>query len=368
MTRTDKRRHRMRKMLAWSGYTLLLVLLLPLLPYAIQAANDTQNNPAGYTPPTVVNPIEVPSPGAELWREVRQRDGSYVGDTQVKGVETGVLINKAGEDWRLFRMQMLVPYGAILMGAILGAILVFYFTRGTLRLAGGFSGKKILRFTLSERMVHWFTVALFWLLAVTGLILLYGRFVLIPLLGLEGFSVTASACKEAHNLFGPLFLFAMLALFITFFKDNFYARGDLKWLSKAGGLLGGHVSAGRFNAGEKIWFWLATLLGFALCITGLILDFAVVGLGREAMALSHVIHGISAVIMIAVSFGHIYLGTAGMEGSFSSMANGYVDENWAKSHHDLWYEEVKGTAIDAQEGKQGGGVPSGGVAQARRDI
>ena len=250
MTSTEKRRKRMKKMLAWSGYTLLLVLLLPLVPYAIQAATDGP----GYTPPSVVNPIEVPNPGAELWRDVRQRDQSYVGNTQVQGVDTGVLINKSGEDWRRFRMQMLAPYGAILMGAILAAILLFYFTRGTLRLPGGFSGKKILRFTLSERMVHWFTVAVFWLLAVTGLILLYGRFVLIPLLGLEGFSITASACKEAHNLFGPLFLFAMIALFITFFKDNFYAKGDLKWISKAGGLFGGHVSAGRFNAGEKIWF------------------------------------------------------------------------------------------------------------------
>ena len=363
MTRTEKRHNRMKKMLIWSGYTLLLVLLLPLIPYAIQAAS----NPAGYNPPTVVNPNEVPSPGAELWRDVRQRDGSYVGDTQVQGVDTGVLINKDGQDWRHFRMQILVPYGAIFMGVILAAILLFYFTRGTLRLPGGFSGKKILRFTLSERMVHWFTVVVFWLLAVTGLILLYGRLVLIPVLGLEGFSITASACKEAHNLFGPLFLFAMLALFITFFKDNFYARGDLKWIAKAGGLLGGHASAGRFNAGEKIWFWLATILGFALCITGLILDFAVVGQGRVTMALSHVIHGISAVVMIAVSFGHIYLGTAGMEGSFSSMANGYVDENWAKSHHDKWYEDIKYTATNTEQ-TNSGGVPSGGVAQARRDI
>ena len=263
MTNTDKRRRRIKKMLAWSGYTLLLVLLLPLVPYAIQAATDSTNNKQA-----VVNPIEVPNPGAELWRDARQRDRVMVGNTQVKGVDTGMLINKSGEDWRRFRMEMLAPYGAVLMGAILGAILLFYITRGTVRLPGGFSGKKILRFTFSERMVHWFTVTIFWLLGVTGLILLYGRFVLIPLLGPEGFSVTASACKEAHNLFGPLFLFAMIALFITFIKDNFYARGDLKWLSKAGGLLGGHVSAGRFNAGEKIWFWLATVLGLRFALPG----------------------------------------------------------------------------------------------------
>jgi len=360
MSDTDKRQRRKKRYMIFGGVTLLLVLVLPLIPYAIQAATNYY-----HTPKPLVDPINVPNPGAQLWRDVRQRDGIYVGTTQVQGVDTGVLINKAGDDWRLFRMTKLAPYGAILMGAILAVILLFYLVRRRIRIPGGFSGKKILRFTLSERMVHWFTVLIFWLLAVTGLILLYGRFVLIPLLGLEGFSVTASACKEAHNLFGPLFLFAMLALLITFVKDNIYARGDLKWLAKGGGLFGGHASAGRFNAGEKIWFWLAIILGFALCVTGLILDFAVLGQGRVVMELSHVIHSISALVMISVSFGHIYIGTAGMEGSFSSMANGYVDENWAKSHHDLWYEEVKHNKGVASPGTS---VAAGGVAQARREI
>ena len=327
-------------MVQWGAYMLLLVLVLPLIPYAIAAINNSTTAPGHQ----IVKPVQVPDPGSEFWRDVRQRDRAVTGTTQIKGVDTGVLIDKPGEDWRLFRMEKLVPWGAILMGVILAAIILFYLLRGTVRLSAGFSGRKILRFTLSERMVHWFTVSIFMLLALTGLALLYGRFVLIPLLGPEGFSITASACKEAHNLFGPLFLFAMLALIITFIKNNFYASGDFKWLLKAGGLFGGHASAGRFNAGEKIWFWLATILGLALSVTGLILDFAVLGQGRDVLAISHVIHGISAVVMIAVSFGHIYLGTAGMEGSFSSMANGYVDENWAKEHHDLWYEEVKHTA------------------------
>ncbi|MEJ2361277.1 MAG: formate dehydrogenase subunit gamma [Gammaproteobacteria bacterium] len=360
MTDKRKRVRRGKKFMLWSGYALLLILVLPLIPYTIQAASNYYHRPA-----PVVNPIQIPDPGSGLWRDVRQRDKSYVGTTQVQGVDTGVLINADGEKWRLYRMDTLIPYGAILMGVVLALILLFYFVRGRVRVPDGFSGKKILRFTLSERMVHWFTAFLFIFLGITGLVLLYGRFVLIPLLGPAGFSVTASACKEAHNLFGPIFLFAMLALLITFIKDNFYARGDMKWLVKGGGMLGGHASAGRFNAGEKIWFWLAIILGFALCITGLILDFAVVGQGRQVMELSHVIHSISAVVMIAVSFGHIYLGTAGMEGSFSSMSNGYVDENWAKSHHDLWYEEVR-HHTDAVPLKTS--VAAGGIAQARREI
>jgi len=252
---------------------------------------------------------------------------------------------------------------------VLALIVLFYLVRGPLRMQDGPSGKKIQRFTVFERTTHWFTVSVFWLLALTGLVLLYGRFVLIPLLGAEGFGMTASACKEAHNLFGPMFLVAILMLFVTFVKDNFYARGDITWLLKGGGLLGGgHVSAGRFNAGEKIWFWIAVLGGIVLCVSGLILDFAVFGQGREVMELSHVMHGIVALIVITVSFGHIYLGTAGVEGTIDSMTSGYVDEAWAKSHHDRWYAEVKAAAVeDSETEPAGGGSASTGVASPTRD-
>jgi len=321
---------------------LVLTLVLPLIPYAVAELGDTTTG-------------KVANPGAELWRDVRQRDRSMVGATQVKGVDSGVLINVYGEDWRQFRMQQLIPYGAALMGIVLSVILLFYLVRGPLRMQGGPSGNNIQRFNVFERTAHWFTVGIFWLLALTGLVLLYGRCVLIPLLGPEGFGLTASACKEAHNLFGPMFLVAILMLFVTFVKDNFYARGDITWLLKGGGLLGGgHVSAGRFNAGEKIWFWIAVLGGIVLCVTGLILDFAVLGQGREVMALSHVLHGIVALVVITVSFGHIYLGTAGVEGTLGSMTTGNVDEAWAKSHHDRWYAEVKAAAADDDETEPAG--------------
>ena len=324
---------RHHRMLVFSLLSLLvLTLVLPLIPYAVADLGASAGK--------AVNP------GADLWREVRQRDRGVMGTSQVKGVDSGVLINVYGEDWRQFRMQRLIPYGAALMGIVLTVILLFYLVRGPLRIQGGPSGKKMQRFTVFERTTHWFTVSVFWLLALTGLVLLYGRFVLIPLLGADGFGLTASACKEAHNLFGPMFLVAILMLFLTFVKDNIYARGDITWLLKGGGMFGGgHVSAGRFNAGEKIWFWIAVLGGTVLCVTGLILDFAVFGQGRTAMELSHVLHGIVALLVITVSFGHIYLGTAGVEDTLESMTTGYVDEAWAKAHHDRWYAEVKVAAM-----------------------
>ena len=347
---------RHHRIVVYSMLSLLVMkLVLPLVPYAIAGLDPFAGKPA--------------NPGAELWRDVRQRDRSMTGSTQVQGVDTGVLINFYGEEWRQFRMQKLVPYGAALMGSVLSVILLFYLVRGPLRIQGGPTGRKIQRFSVFERTIHWFTAGVFWLLALTGLILLYGRFVLMPLLGPEGFGLTASACKEAHNLFGPMFLVAILLLLVTFVKDNFYARGDMTWLLKGGGMLGGgHVSAGRFNAGEKIWFWVAVLGGIVLSASGLILDFAVFGQGREVMGLSHVLHAIAALIVIAVSFGHIYLGTAGVEGTINSMASGYVDEAWAESHHDRWYEEVRAAGATADETEHaGGGSAASGVASPARD-
>ena len=337
-----------RRIIVWSLLSLVaLTLLLPLIPYAV-----------AYVDPAAGG---VQNPGTDLWRAVREAD---VGTTQVQGVDSGVLINANGERWRYFRMQQLIPFGAVLMGSVLALIVLFYLVRGPLRIEGGPSGKNIRRFSVFERVTHWFTVILFLLLALTGLILLYGRFVLIPVLGADGFGLTASACKEAHNLFGPMFLVAMLMMFVTFVKDNIYARGDMTWLLKGGGMLGGgHVSAGRFNAGEKIWFWIAILGGLVLSVSGLVLDLAVFGQGREVMGISHVLHGIAALVVISVSFGHTYLATVGVEGAFGSMTNGYVDEAWAKSHHDRWYAEVKAAEGGEDEAEEvGGGSAVTGVA------
>ena len=332
---------RVRKALSFCALTLLFVLVAPLIPYLLDAqAVDA-------APDNAVSVAALEHPAIDLWNNVRQRNGDIKGTTQVKGVDSGVLISKTGEDWRRFRMESLVPYGAFLMAGIFGAIVLFHLFRGKTRLPGGRTNKLIPRFTLNQRIVHWFTAGLFWLLAVTGLILLYGRFVLIPLLGDAGFSVTAAASKEIHNLFGPLFVVAVLAMFIHFIKGNFFKLADLKWFAKGGGMFGGHVSAGRYNGGEKTWFWLAMIFGAGLCVSGLILDFAIFGQGREIMALSHVVHGISALILISVSFGHIYLGTAGVEGTIDGMATGSVDAAWAKAHHDQWYQEMTGESVEA---------------------
>ncbi len=317
-----------RNGLLLSGILLLVcIVILPVVPYVWVSVFAGDAN--------AVETEEL-NPRANFWREVRKGDAGY---SAIGGRENAVLINSSGQNWRQYRMNILAPYGSYLMGGVLIVIAAFFLFRGPVRLDKELSGRLLPRFSVYQRVVHWFTAILFWLLALTGLVLLYGRFVLIPLLGAKGFAITAAACKEAHNLFGPLFLVALILLFAAYVRDNFYAKGDFAWLKKGGGMFGQHASAGRFNMGEKIWFWLVCILGLTVSVTGLLLDFAVLGQGRGALALSHVLHGAAAIVFIAVSFGHIYLGTIGTKGTLRAMTTGYVDATWAEHHHDRWVPE-----------------------------
>jgi len=318
------RRRRVWRLLSW---LLAFVLVAPLVPYGVAALGPSNN----------------PNQGAELWRTIRHTQQSGVMRTQVDGVDSSVLINAPGETWRQFRMEQLVPIGAAVLGGTVGVILLFYLLRGRIRIRNGRSGRVVERFDVAQRMVHWFIAILFVLLGVTGLVLLYGRFVLIPLLGPEGFSATASACKEAHNLFGPLFPFAVLAVFVYYLKGNAPRWRDLKWLVKFGGLMSkhGHVPAGRYNAGQKLWFWSIVVLGLVISVSGYVLDFPVFGQSRQIMELAHVSHGVVAILFIAASLGHMYIGSLGMEGALEAMTTGEVDVNWAWEHHEIWLAEAE---------------------------
>jgi formate dehydrogenase subunit gamma len=329
---------------AWVVVTVLAVLILPLLPYAF--IDD-----AGGTPAV----ISVPNPGADLWREVRQRDTALSGSTQVRGVDTGVLINSGGEEWREFRRETLIPYSAWIFGALIVGLFLYLILRGRIRIKAGRSGVRIPRYSVFDRTVHWVMVAVFLTLALTGLILLYGRFVLIPLLGPEGFGATAQASKLVHDIAGPVFIVTLVLMTVSYFREALIDwKVDTKWVLRAGGYLGGaQPSSGKINAGQKAWYWTVVLGGLLLVASGLVMYFPNFEQGRFILQASHVVHSLAAVFVIAFLFLHIYLGSIGMEGSMENMIGGYCDENWAKQEHKLWYEEMKaegkvGASFDAE--------------------
>jgi formate dehydrogenase subunit gamma len=355
MSMNKQSRIRHHRMVIFSLLSLLvLTLVLPMIPYAIAELGST----AG----------KVANPGTELWRDVRQRDRSVTGTTQVKGVDTGTLINFYGEEWRQYRMEQLAPWGAAVLGAMLGVFVLYYLIRGKIRIEEGRSGQLLRRYTTPEMVVHWLLAISFVILALSGLILLYGRWALIPLLGPAGFSVTATVCKNLHNYVGLLFTVMVPIAFFLYLKDSlFNLKVDLKWFMSLGGYFGGkEPSAEKVNAGQKSWYWVAMLGGFVLIASGLFLDFPNLfqQQGREWLQGAHVIHTIASVGVIAFFIVHLYLATIGVEGALESMTTGHVDANWAKQHHDLWYEELqagRGTSAP-KESSMAGGTHAGGVA------
>lgn len=332
-----------------------------LLAFALPGMAQAQTS---VRPPQSAEPTLPPGPDMQggvlgdesigtRWHDIRK---GMPGKVSIPDPNAGTLIQSQGEDWRLMHRDVVIPWGWRILAAVLAVLAIFFLIRGRIRIKAGRSGRVIPRFSLVERVVHWFTASLFVLLAVSGLILLLGRPLLLPLVGPEAFAVLASASLQGHNLMGPLFLLSILALFVTFLRGNGYRWVDVKWVFKAGGFLGGHVSSGRYNFGEKSWFWWATLCGLALSISGMLLLFpdhlpAIAQRfwtdtlpERSLMQIANLVHGGAAILFIAFAFGHIYLGTIGMEGALEGMTRGTVDENWAREHHDLWYEEHKNMA------------------------
>jgi formate dehydrogenase subunit gamma len=281
-----------------------------------------------------------PGNNAPTWREVRSGKEEY---TSVKGRETGVLIQTWGESWRRLRNGPITFYGGWLVVLALITIGVFYKVRGPIGLHSPLSGKMIERFSSFERMAHWTMAISFCILALSGLTMLFGKHVLLPLIGHTLFSWLAELGKNLHNFIGPVFMFSIVVFTVTFIRDNIPRAYDITWLLKGGGVLSGEiVPAGRFNAGEKMWFWGGVIgLGVVSCASGLVLDFPNFDQTRALMMLANIVHVIAGLWFIVWAFTHIYLGTVGATGAYEGMRNGYVDETWAREHAQYWYVDVK---------------------------
>jgi formate dehydrogenase subunit gamma len=180
----------------------------------------------------------------------------------------------------------------------------------------------------------------------------FGKFVLLPVMGATLFGWLSYALKTAHNFAGPVFAVSLVVVIVTFIRDNLPRREDLAWLARAGGLFGGReVPSHRFNAGEKVVFWAGVFLfGLIVVGSGLFLDKLLPGFvyTRGEMQIAHMIHASVAILMMALFLGHIYIGTLGMKGAFSAMRTGYVDEGWAREHHEYWAEDIAAGKIPAQ--------------------
>jgi formate dehydrogenase subunit gamma len=307
-----------------------------------------------------------PGNNAPFWRGVRE-SGDGEGVTKIPGVEKNVLIQSfvqypgsnfttAGEAWRQTRDDWILPGGGALLAVTLLVLAAFFMWKGKLggRLAE--TGRSIERFSHFERAAHWTNAAAFVVLELTGLVMMFGRFTLLPVIGPTLFGWLAYACKTLHNVAGPVFAVSLVVIFVTFLRDNFPKLHDWEWVRRGGGFFGGEEPpSGRFNAGEKVVFWGGVFaLGVVVVASGFVLDGIVPGLDgtRGERQIANMIHGVGTLAMMAMFIGHIYIGTIGLHGALRAMTTGRVDEAWAREHHALWWRDAAerargGSAKDA---------------------
>ena len=294
--------------------------------------------------------LEQPGNNAPVWREVRKEAQEHY--TSIKGRETGVLVQSAGDTWRRIRNGPVTFYGGWLIVLVCLVIAAIYFAQGPIRLHDKPSGRLIDRFTVAERWAHWTMGISFVVLGATGLIILFGKHVLLPVIGYTLFAWLTALSKNLHNFVAPLFIASLLIFIVMYVKDNLPEKGDGAWLANGWKMFAGaHLPSGRFNAGEKVWFWVGVV---ALClivsVTGLILLFPNFDQVRATMQQASIIHAVAALLVIGLGLGHIYMGTIGVEGAYRNMRDGVTDETWAKEHHEFWYNDVKSGKDAAKAG------------------
>ena len=313
----------------------------------------------------------------DLWRALRY--GSADITTQSRGPAVTTLMQDGGMWWLKFREGPLLSFGVYLLGGTLVLLVLFYLIRGRIRIDGEKTGRTITRFKAFERFGHWLLASSFLVLGVTGLISLFGRKVLIPAFGHETFAFLAVGSKWVHNNISWAFMVALVIIFVVWVVHNIPDRTDLHWLAKAGGLFGGeHPPAKKFNAGQKLIFWAVIILGGSISLSGLSLLFpfemnlfghtfstlnswGIPGWfgaadlpyplqPQEEMQYAQLWHALVSLILTAIIFAHIYLGSVGMEGAFDAMGKGEVEEQWAREHHSIWADEVLTTTDQPKKG------------------
>lgn len=265
------------------------------------------------------------------------------GRVSIPDQNSSSLINPAGQEWRVFHQGTMAWIAAVSFIGMLIVVAAFYLLRGRITIDSGWSTMKVLRFNSLERFTHWLTATTFLILALTGLNLVFGKTVLLPLFGAETFAAATQWGKYAHNYLAWPFMIGLVIMLVIWVKDNIPNSTDVTWLKAGGGLFskGVHPPARKFNAGQKVIFWSVIIGGAALSVTGVFLLFPELAGSYANWQLNQIIHGLVSVVLIAVMVGHIYIGSLGMEGAFDAMGSGEVDYNWAKEHHSLWAEEMR---------------------------
>jgi formate dehydrogenase subunit gamma len=211
------------------------------------------------------------------------------------------------------------------------------------------------RYTPAARINHWITAASLVLLAISGLALFHPKLYFLTALFGGGSNV-----RMLHPWIGVVLFFGFLGLFLRFWKANLWKREDGTWMARLRDVLAAHdenlPEVGKYNAGQKIVFWMMSVLIVALIATGLVLwdqyffDYTSIGQKRIAV----LIHALAAIVIICTWIVHVYA-AIWVRGTIPAMVKGTVTGGWAWRHHRKWLRELIG---DKSGGRGKGAKPA----------
>jgi formate dehydrogenase subunit gamma len=212
--------------------------------------------------------------------------------------------------------------------------------------------ERIERYSFRERLMHWLSAVTYVYLLLTGLAF-WSPWLFWIAVVLGGGNGTIS--RELHPWVGLIFTFVMIWMYLVWRSQMRTTDADRAWRREIRHYIRNEDESmppeGRFNAGQKSFFWIFLWSTVALLLSGLALWFpdAIPWSLRWLRFLAGIIHAVAALVTIAMFMIHVYMGTAVERGALASMTRGYVSRAWARHHHRLWYDEVAGDPAARKE-------------------
>ena len=267
-------------------------------------------------------------------------------DTQIwdiNRIENMANYGKFGKLWTTLQGEYIATIALITLICVLSAFALHYMVVGPKQFSH--KGNKIYAFSLFERGFH-FIAAVSWVILVpTGLIMMFGS--------VFGGGVFVRVCKNLHAFATLLFIIAIFPMLFCWLRRMLPAKYDIGWMLIVGGYLSKvkrPVPAGKFNFGQKAWYYIAVFGGFLMILTGgfmYFLDFnsaaiqSLFGLRQiELLRLCAIIHNFLGILCATFFCVHIYMAVFAIKGSIHSMITGYKEEEEVYILHSYWYKEL----------------------------
>jgi formate dehydrogenase subunit gamma len=201
-------------------------------------------------------------------------------------------------------------------------------------------GNEIVRHRRASRLIHWSVALTFFVSLFTGMPIWS------PVFGwMAHLFGGLSVCRVLHPWVGVAFFLTSAVMFFHWLSDMHLEPRDREWIGPRALQYMRYETddseVGKYNGGQKLFFWATALGAVGLLLSGLLIWFPR-AFPRLLLEFSYVIHDVTFILFTVAIVFHIYLGSAAEPGTFGSMTRGTVTRAWARLHHPRWYREVTG--------------------------